>query len=81
MIRIYFTVEELINLGFEKVEDGGLIYLQRVLVPTDYMNSPFIATEDVWSLEGGMELRVSASGDENWLGEEELLAIIKRGYL
>lgn len=80
-MRTHFTVEELINLGFEKVEDGGLIYLQKVLIPTDYVNSPYLATEDVWSLESGMELRVSASGDENWLGETELLAIIKRGYL
>lgn len=80
-MRQHFTPEELINLGFEKVEDGGMAYLQYILDKNDYFTSSFLSTEDVWSLESGMELRVSASGDENWLGEEELLAIIKRGYL
>jgi hypothetical protein len=79
-MRQIFTVEELINLGFEKVEDSPT-YLQYILNKNDYFSSNFIASEDVWNLESGMELRVSASGDENWLGEEELLAIIKRGYL
>ena len=42
-----FKVDELLRLGFERVEDGGTIYYQYVLNPKDYFNSSYMATDDL----------------------------------
>ena len=83
-----FKEYELLEKGFELVEDGGSIYLQYIFDKSDYINSRFLATTDrkKYSLTDGQifyTYRVINSIDpdngEPYLVESEIDELIKKG--
>lgn len=86
MRKTLFTEQELTEKGFELVQDGGEEYMQYIFDKDNYLDSPFLATEEpVW---WGDEMSsktyevinsVNPDNGEAYLTEEEIDDLIKNG--
>lgn len=90
MRKTIFTEQELTEKGFNKVVEGGFVNFEYVFNPEDYLNSKFLATDDISKEEYDLYEELGTKGwrvinsvnpdnGEAYLTEEEIDDLIKNG--
>lgn len=87
MRKTIFTEQELTEKGFELVHDGGERYMQYIFNKDNYLESPFLATEEIviprtdvfYTVVHSVINSVNPDNGEPYLTEEEIDDLIKNG--